>query len=310
VVRVTDLTFERHADGKRDMLTVTDVDIGVRSIVRRLFQGILPPRWIRRIQAPIPPQSIRWEFCNVVEPDPQRRLRLNISYQKLEAIHPADLADIVEELAPAEREAIFEMLDSEVAADTLSEVDPRMQASILEALEPEKAADIVEEMAPDEAADVLSELEQGASEDILDEMESSPKTEVQELLEFEEDTAGGMMNTEYVYLGVDASVADGLAAVKGNEELLENLNTVFLVDDQERLSAAIPLARLLMAPPDSRLKDLASESLLQVTVEEQQDRVLEFFDKYNLLTLPVVDENGKLAGVITADDVISVLRQK
>jgi Mg/Co/Ni transporter MgtE len=310
VVRVTDLTFELHADGKRDMLTVTDVDIGVRSIVRRLFQGVLPSRWIRRIQGPIPPQSIRWEFCNVVEPDPLRRLRLNISYQKLEAMHPADLADIVEDLAPAEREAIFETLDSEVAAETLSEVDPKMQASILESLEPEVAADIVEEMAPDEAADVLSELEQGASEDILDEMESTPKTEVQELLEFEEDTAGGMMNTEYVFLRDDASVADGLAAVKGNEELLESLNTVLLVDDQERLSASIPLARLLMAPADGRLKELASESLLQVTVEERQDRVLEFFDKYNLLTLPVVDENGKLAGVITADDVISVLRQK
>jgi Mg/Co/Ni transporter MgtE len=119
-----------------------------------------------------------------------------------------------------------------------------------------------------------------------------------------------MMNTEYVFLRDDASVADGLAAVKGNEELLESLNTVLLVDDQERLSASIPLARLLMAPADGRLKELASESLLQVTVEERQDRVLEFFDKYNLLTLPVVDENGKLAGVITADDVISVLRQK
>ena len=310
VVRVTDLTFERRSDGNRDMLTVSDVDIGVRSIVRRLFQGVLPSRWIRRIQAPIPPKSIRWEFCNVVEPDPQRRLRLNISYQKLEAIHPADLADIVEELAPAEREAIFETLDSEVAADTLSEVDPKMQASILESLEPEKAADIVEEMAPDEAADVLSELEAGASEDILQEMESTPKTEVEELLEFEEDTAGGMMNTEYVFLRDNASVADGLEAVKGNEELLESLNTVLLVDEEERLSAAIPLARLLMAAPEAPLKDLAAETLLQVTVEERQDRVLEFFDKYNLLTLPVVDENGKLAGVITADDVISVLRQK
>jgi magnesium transporter len=310
VVRVTDLTFERRSDGTRDILTVSDVDIGVRSIVRRLFQGVLPGRWIRRIQAPIPPKSIRWEFCNVVEPDPQRRLRLNISYQKLEAIHPADLADIVEDLAPAEREAIFETLDSEVAADTLSEVDPKMQASILESLEPEKAADIVEEMAPDEAADALSEMDAGASEDILHEMESTPKTEVEELLEFEEDTAGGMMNTEYVFLRDNASVADGLEAVKGNEELLESLNTVLLVDEEERLSAAIPLARLLMASPEAPLKDLAAETLLQVTVEERQDRVLEFFDKYNLLTLPVVDENGKLAGVITADDVISVLRQK
>ena len=283
------------------------MDIGVRSILRRLLQGVLPPRWIRRLQGPIPPNSIRWEFANVVEPDPLRRLRLNISYQKLEAMHPADLADIVEELSPAEREAIFETIDSEVAADALSEVDPKMQASILESLEPEKAADIVEEMAPDEAADILGELEEETSEEILDEMDSAPKTEVRELLEFEEDTAGGMMNTEYVSLHENASVMDALAALRGNEDLLETLNTLFLVDEEERLTAAIPLARLFIASGGAKLKDLASETLIQVSVDEKQDRVTELFDKYNLLTLPVVDEDGKLAGVITADDIISVL---
>jgi magnesium transporter len=310
VVRVTDLTLDVRNDGERDTLVVSDVDIGIRSIVRRLFQGVLPPRWIRWLQQPISPRSIRWEFCNVVEPDPLRRLRLNISYQKLEAIHPADLADIVEELAPAEREAIFETIDSEVAAETLSEVDPKMQASILESLEPEKAADIVEEMAPDEAADALSELQEEASEDILDEMASEPKTEVEELLEFEEDTAGGMMNTEYVAVPDSATVAEAMSALKGNEELLESLNAVFLIDEEGRLAAAVPLARLFTAGAETKLKDLGSETLLQATVEERQDQVLELFDKYNLLTLPVVDQNGMLAGVITADDVISVLRHK
>jgi len=310
VVRVNDLTFELHHDGTRETLIVSDVDVGIRSILRRLFQGVLPPRWIRWLQQPIPPNSIRWEFCNVVEPDPLRRLRLNISYQKLEQMHPADLADIVEELAPAEREAIFETIDSEVAADALSEIDPKMQASILESLEPEKAADIVEEMAPDEAADALSELEDETSEDILDEMEAEPKTEVRELLEFEEDTAGGMMNTEYVSLSEDASVKDALQALESSEELLESLNTLFLVDAEGRLSTAVPLARLFIASSAARLKQMAADTLIQVTVDEQQDRVVELFDKYNLLTLPVVDADGKLAGVITADDVISVLRQK
>jgi Mg/Co/Ni transporter MgtE len=247
----------------------------------------------------------------VVEPDPLRRLRLNISYAKLEQMHPADLADIVEELGPAEREAIFETIDSEAAADALSEVEnPKMQASILESLEPEKAADIVEEMAPDEAADLLSELEEETSEEILEEMDSAPKTEVRELLEFREDTAGGMMNTQYVSLHDEATVADAMSAFRGNEDLLETLNTLFLVDSEERLAASIPMARLFIASGIARLKDLASDTMIQVTVDEKQDRVTELFDKYNLLTLPVVDEDGKLAGVITADDVISVLRQK
>jgi magnesium transporter len=311
VVRVTDITMAILNDGTRDTLAVREVDIGVRSVFRRLFQGVVPARVVRRLQRPIPPNSIPWDFANVVEPDPLRRLRLNISYQKLETMHPADLADIVEDLGPAEREAIFETIDSEVAADALSEVeDPKMQASILEALEPEKAADIVEEMAPDEAADILSELEEETSEEILEEMDSAPKTEVRELLEFEEDTAGGMMNTEFVSLHENASVMDALAALRGNEDLLESLNTLFLVDPDERLTAAIPLARLFVASGGSKLRESAAGTLISVNVDETQDRVTELFDKYNLLTLPVVDEDGKLTGVITADDIISVLRQK
>ncbi|HLK65953.1 MAG TPA: CBS domain-containing protein [Bryobacteraceae bacterium] len=311
VVRVTDITMEIRAEGGRDSLSVLEVDIGVRSIFRRLCQGALPPGWIRRLQEPIPPNSIRWDFANVLEPDPLRRLRLNIDYQKLEQMHPADLADIVEELSPAEREAIFETIDSEAAADALTEVeDPKVQASILEALEPEKAADIVEEMSPDEAADILSELEEETSEGILEEMDSAPKTEVRELLEFEEDTAGGMMNTEYVSLHENATVMDALSALRGNEDLLEGLNTLLLVDSEGRLSASIPLARVFVASAGDKLKDLASETRIEVPVDEKQDRVTELFDKYNLLTLPVVDEEGKLAGVITADDIITILRQR
>jgi CBS domain-containing protein/sporulation protein YlmC with PRC-barrel domain len=310
VVRVNDITFEHARAADRDIINVLEVDIGMRSIVRRLLQGWVPPRWIRRVQQAIPPNSIRWEFANIVEADPQRRLRLNISHDRLADIHPADLADIVEDLGPAEREAIIESLDSETAADALTEIDPKMQLQILESLEPEKAADIIEEMAPDEAADVLAEMEEQASEEILEEMESSEKSEVRELLEYEEDTAGGMMNTEFVYLHENATVADALTALKGHEDLLDNLNTLFLTDSDERPVAVVPLPRLFLAGEDARLRDLASESMIQVPADEKQDRVTELFDKYNLLTLPVTDEDGKLAGVITADDIISVLRQK
>jgi magnesium transporter len=310
VVRVTDVTFEIHSEGGREVLAILEVDVGVRSIFRRLFQGVLPPRSVRRVQQRIAPNSIRWEFCNIVEPDPQRRLRLNISHQMLEKMHPADLADIVEELSPADREAIFETLDNEVAADALSEVDPRMQASILESLEPEKAADIVEEMAPDEAADVLSELEEETSQEILEEMDAAPETEVRELLEYKEDTAGGLMNTEYVALPQNATVEDALAALQGNEDLLETLNTLLLVDADGRLVSSIPLARLLVAPQGAPLRDLAPDRPIQVSVDEKQERLTELFDKYNLLTLPVVDEDGKLSGVVTADDIIAVLRQR
>src|SRR5712692_3387074 len=310
VVRVNDVTFEPREENGSEVLWVLEVDIGIRSIFQRLLQGAFPARWIRRLQVRIPPHSIRWEFCNILEPDPQRRLRLNISNRLLEDMHPADLADIVEDLGPKDREAIFENIDSEVAADALSEVEPGIQASILESLETEKAAEIVEEMAPDEAADVLAELEEETSKGILEEMEHEPKTEVRELMGFEEDTAGGMMNTEYVALPENATVADAIAALKSNEELLESLNTLFLVDSRDRLKGAVPLARLFLHEGAQPLKELAVETMIEVPVGEQQDRVTELFDKYNLLALPVVDEEHKLAGVITADDIISVLREK
>ena len=310
VVRVTDVTFELRHEPDGDHLWVLDIDIGIRSIFRRIVQGILPPRWVRGLQRGIPPHSIRWEFCNILEPDPQRRLRLNISNRLLENMHPSDLADIVEDLSPQDREAIFENIDSEVAADTLTEVDPDIQASILESLETEKAADIIEEMAPDHAADVLAELEEETSEEILEEMEHEPKSDVQELLEFEEDTAGGMMNTEYVALGEHATVADALEVLKNQEELLENLNTLFLVDENEHLKGMVPLARLFLHEGATLLSSLAPERLISVPVNEHQDRVTELFDKYNLLALPVIDDEHRLSGVITADDVISVLRHK
>ncbi len=310
VVRVTDVTFGIRAERQGDVLYVVEVDIGLRSIFRRLVHGVVPPSIIRRIQGPIPPNSIGWEYCNIVEPDPQRRLRLNISNRALEKMHPADLADIVEDLSPDDREALIETMDTEVAADALSEMDPDVQASILESLETEKAAEIIEEMSPDEAANALGELEEETSQEILDEMTAESKTEVSELIEYKENTAGAMMNTEFVALRETSSVLEAMDSLKANEELLESLNTLFLVDDQDRLCGAVPLAKLFIVPGSAHLKDLASGTLIKVPVDEREDRITELFDKYNILTLPVVDRENRLEGVITADDIITVLRQR
>ena len=273
-----------------------------RALCRRLV--------VRKMQRSISPNSIRWEFCNIVEADPLRRLRLNISNDKLEQLHPADLADIVEELGPAEREAIFGTIDSEVAADALSEVDPKMQASILEALEPEVAADIVEEMSPDQAADALSDLEEQTTEEILDEMENDPVEEVRELLEYDEDSAGGMMNTEAIVVPESTTLSEAMIQLRRHEDLLENTHVLFLADPQGRISGSVPLARLFLADGATPLRELAGERLISTKASERQDRVTELFDKYNLLALPVLEPDGTLAGVITADDVITVLRHK
>jgi magnesium transporter len=309
VVRVNDITFLKLRNDGRDFLRVLEVDIGIRSIIRRVLSGLLPPSLIRKLQDKIPPRSIRWEFCNILEPDPQRRVRLNISNRLLEKMHPADLADIVEELSPDDREALIGAINREVAAETLSEVDPNIQISIFESLEAEKAAEILEEMAPHEVADVLNELPEETSEQILEEMEPADKQEVEELLEFRDDRAGGLMNTEFIAMPEGATVADATGALRENEENLDSIYSIFLVDRDERLVAAIPLTRLFLASGDSPLNGLAAEPLLSVGVDERQDRIAEVFDKYNLLALPVVDDDRKLVGVISVDDVVSVLRQ-
>ena len=310
VFRVSDVTFEiRQVDG-HDELYVKEVDIGVRSVLRRVAQGVIPPRWVRRAQRRIPPQSIDWRFCSMVEPDPQRRVRLNISYDGLEHLHPADIADIVEDLGPEEREAIITSIDEELAAETLSEIEPEMQASILEELEPEKAADIIEEMAPDQAADVLSELPEQAADEILDEMEPETKTEVSELLEFPPHSAGGLMNPDYVAVALTATVEEALGQIREHEDLLDTLSTVYVIDAQGRLAGGLPLARLVLADRAQAIGALVAEQATpRVTISERQDRIVEQFDKYNLLALPVVDAHGVLAGVITADDIISELRE-
>ena len=308
VVRVNDVTFLRQRIDGHDVLDILEVDIGLRSIFRRIFRGVLSPVTIRKLQTRIPPHSIRWEFCNILEADPQRRVRLNISNKLLEDMHPADLADIVENLGHEDRAAIFNTVDAETAADLLSEVEPVMQTRIIESLDAEKAADILEEMEPSEAADVLNDLEERRSEEILEEMEPEEKEEVEELLEFRDNTAGGLMDTGYLSLPENATVADAMAELKKNEDVLENLYTIFLTDEQEHLTFTVPLARLFFAAGDTALAELASDTLLYAHVHDKTDRIAEMFDKYNLLTLPVLDEENRLAGVITVDDVVALLR--
>ena len=210
VVRVNDITFVKEHENASEVLHILEVDIGIRSIVRRLLRGIVSACLHSKNPSRIPMHSIRWEFCNILEADPQRRVRLNISNKLLENMHPADLADIVENLGHEDRAALFETMDSESAAELLTEVEPELQTQIIESLNAEKAAEILEEMAPSEAADLLNELEEERSEEILEEMEQEDKEEVEELRDFSDDSAGGVMDTGYLALPIETTVADAM----------------------------------------------------------------------------------------------------
>ncbi len=306
VVRVNDLSLRVAANGN-EQLWVHEVGVGLQGAFRRLTEGILPNRIIRQIQQKLPTNSIPWNACNIVEPDPQRRLRLHISHDRLEKIHPADLADIVEELGTDEREALFETLDEEIAADTLEEVKPLVKTSILHSLDPERAADILEEMDPADAAEALASLEEHAREDIVRDMEPEPADEVAELLKVEGDTAAGMMGARYFSCPEDWSVGEFIESLRGEEALLKRLTHLFLVDGTNRLVAAVPLSRLAVARPGAPLTALTYRKTLSVTMDAEPDEVVEMFEKYNLYALPVVDEDRRLHGVVTADDIITYL---
>ncbi len=309
VVRVNDVELHRDP-GSQPVLRVGSVDVGARGAVRRLLKGIVPVNALRALLRQIPERAIPWDFVDLIETDPARRVKLKISHERLARLHPADIADIVEELAPDEREAVFETLDEEVAAEALEEVEPKVQKAIVESLDSDRAADIVEEMDPDAAADLLADLPEETSADILQEMAPQERQEMEELLEHRENTAAGRMNTDYMALPLDARVVDAVEALRKFEGGIETASTIYLIDSKGTLAGAVPLAKLVLALPETALLSLTQEPLISCRENASENVFSELFDKYNLITLPVINEHSKLTGVITSDDVISLLRAK
>jgi magnesium transporter len=310
VVRVNDVDLHHESVANRPVLKVGSVDVGPRGAVRRLLKGVVPLAALRALLRKIPPRTIPWDFVDLIETDPARRVKLKISHERLARLHPADIADIVENLAPDEREAVFETLDEGVAAEALEEVDPKVKKAIVESLDSNRAAEIVEEMEPDAAADLLGDLPEERTSEILLEMKPEERREMVELLEFGEKTAAGRMNTEYLAVNENATVHDAIETLRRFEGGVETVSTIYLVDEEGKLTGAVPLAKLVLARPETPLKSLTQEPLIFTNSNAKEKDFAELFDKYNLLTLPVVDDNKKLTGVITSDDIISLLRAK
>jgi magnesium transporter len=314
VVRVNDVDLQ--VDSQRvsgqtlAVLRVHSVDVGARGAIRRLLRGIAPRTAVHALLGRIPPRTIPWNFVDVIETDPARRVKLKISHEGLAKLHPADIADIVEDLAPDERQAVFQTLDEETAAEALEEVEPKVQKSIVESLDSGRAADIVEEMDPDAAADLLNELPEERTEQILVQMEPEAQQDVVELLEHKEETAAGRMTTEFLALPVSATVQNAVDSMREFEGGIEAVSTIYLVDSQGTLVGAVPLARIVLVPPSTPMLSLTQEPLILTHETTSENEVAELFDKYNLLMLPVVNAQNKLVGVVTSDDVISMLRAK
>src|ERR1700719_3550754 len=299
VVRVNDVEIDATPVNSHLVLNVVSVDVGARGAIRRLAKGVVPSFTLRALLEKIPARVIPWQYVDLLETDPARRVKLNIAYEGLSKMHTADIANIVEDLPPAEREAVFETINEEVAAETLEEMDPDIKVSIVESLDSNRAADIVEEMDPDAAADLLGDLPEARSGAILQEMEPEERREVTQLLEFGEHTAAGRMTTDFIAIPETSVVDDAIEALK----------TIYLTGPSQQLVGAVPLVKIAISSPALQLSHL-SEPYIACAPDTPDSEVAALFDKYNLITLAVADEHGRLAGIITADDVITCCRAK
>jgi len=309
VVRVNDVEIDSTPVNSHINLNVVAVDVGARGAIRRLAKGVVPSFTLRALLDRIPPRVIPWQYVDLLETDPARRVKLKLAYEGLSKLHPADIADIVEDLPPAERSAVFETINEEVAAGALAEIDPNIKKSIVESLDNMRAADIVEEMHPDAAADLLADLPEDRSGEILKEMEPAERQEVSQLLEFGEHTAAGHMTTEFIAIPETAVVDDAIERLKTFEGGREAMATIYLTGPSQRLVGAVPLVKIAISSPAVQLSQL-SEPYVACAADTPEREVAALFDKYNLITLAVADEHGRLSGIITADDVITMLRHR
>ncbi len=298
VVRVNDIELVR-VNGN---VVVSNVDIGVLGILRRIGLEKLG-RWAaRRLKTDTAAGAISWDFVEPLLHD--QSMRLKVPSSKLAELHPSDLAEIISDLNRAEHSDLLNKLELKQLADTLEEVEPDFQADLLEHFPDEKAADVLEEMSPDEATDLLAELPDERRQGLLKLMEHEEADEVRELLRYEEDTAGGLMTPEYVAVAPDMTAAQAiehLRQIGGDAELLYY---VYVVDQEEHLLGVFSLSDLIIAQPDTPITGFMHKRVISVELDTKQDEIAQIVAKYNLIAVPVVDAENHLHGVVTADDAL------
>lgn len=295
VYRVNDIEVQE--DGGR--YVVRWVDAGLTGLLGRLgVPEALRPK-TGRLQ-----RRIAWSDVEPLDPD------LQSSFAKLSKLHPADIADIVEELGVTQGADLLERLDDETAADALTEVEPAMQSDIVEEIKPAAAADIIEAMEPDDAADLISDLPQDTARQIMAEMETEEKAEVQELLQYPEDSAGGIMNNEYLAVARGRTVEQVLAAFRQDRPEPEVAYNLIVTGEQGQLAGVLSLRDLVVSPPQTVIDELLTPDAPAVRPTAPLSEVADLFSKYDLVLLPVVDARRAVLGVITVDDVVELVVPK
>jgi CBS domain-containing protein len=299
VVRVNDLQLSP----MRGNLLVVGVDVGGRGLLRRLGAEDLGKTVVRLTRRDWRQKVIPWDVVDPIHSDLDS-VKLRIAHQKVAKMHPADIAEIVDRLSPRQRDAIFASLDDELAADVVEEMSAEDQVDVIEALDDERAADILEEMDPDEAADLLADLPEERAEILLDKMDEEDAEEVEELLAYEEDTAGGLMTTEFVAITSDLTAGEAIERLRELEPEAEQVYYVYVVDGRENLLGVLSLRDLIVAKPATPITDIMITNVVSVPLNASHGEVAEVIRKYNLLAVPVVDVDDHLEGIVTVDDVM------
>ncbi len=302
VVRVNDLHLLRIDSHLR----LVHVDVGFRGLMRRVgWEKVMDQvlRWL--FSYDLPNQFISWKYVQLLSGSDL--LQLSVSQKKLSHLHPADLADIIEDLSGRERSAIFHALDTETAAEALEEIDPKIQKSLIETIPVEKASDIVEEMSPSDAADLLADLSEERAEEILEGMEQEKAEDLRELLVHPDEAAGGLMTTAYLSLTPGVTVETAIARLKVEAPNLDIIDYIYVVDEEEVLLGVVSIRDLLTAQSHQPLSQIQAPRVVSVKLDEDQNEVVEAFAKYGFRAIPVVDEGNHLKGVIGFRNVLEVL---
>jgi magnesium transporter len=299
VVRVNDLTLAR-VDGSYRLVSA---DISTSALLRRLGLESSVDKLLSLFHSRLPSHHIAWDTVDPVESGPAG-IRLRVQHESLSKLHPADLADIVEQLGQSARGDVFDSLDDETAADALMEVEPDRQVAMISEMDSERAADIIEKMPPDEAADLLGDMPHEQAEELLKLMQKEEAADVRELLAYPEDTAGGIMTNEYIALASYLTADQAIQRLRDLAPEAEVIYYIYVTDDEEHLLGVITLRDLIVSPPDRRVGEFMHREPITVDVEDDQEEVAKVMAKYNLLAVPVVDDEERMLGIVTVDDAI------
>ena len=302
VVRVNDIKLEGYGANA----VLVSVDVGVRGILRRL--GV--ERWGEGVfsffTAAMPQNLITWNYIQPLKPE-LKAISLTVARQNVSELHPADIAEIISRVSRIDASGFINDLDVETAAETISELTPEMQVEILNEIETARASDIIEEMSPNEAADVLNKMPTARAKEILENVEREEAEGIQELLGYEEDTAGGMMTNEYIAYPPDLTVKEAIERFREDVKEIQDVKYIYVVDAGERLIGAVSLKEMLIAAPDAKLAGIMEKDLKTVTLEANEKAVAEKMAKYSLVAVPVVSGEGAIEGIVTIDGIVGWL---